>query len=324
MRIPGWQAQFSEYRSAIYYLGHLLPLSTGFGVGQRPTRPCRWPEQRCGQDCVNTYYDPLNCGGCGPEHECFFRDTCCNGRCERNNTQHCGFECYPCAPGEGCCRTGIRYSRGTSFYFDYECTQLGTKANCSGCDDTCPSNQTCQNGSCACPPTNPTQCGFNCYPSGYVCCGLTGLEGACPPGEVCCNLPDGTHCIPEGGDCCGFSHYCEPGEKCCGNGCIPSGECCAPDGTGYQCTAWQDCCPGTPSGCMPKGYKCCGDHPCPPNSECCGAYCKHKDDPVLGPYTCCHKEDHPGEGLLTECPPNRPFCAPRGHCCTDSTMTVCS
>ena len=224
MRIPGWQAQFSEYRSAIYYLGHLLPLSTGFGVGQRRHDPAVGPS-RDAAGLRNTYYDPLNCGGCGPEHEWFFRDTCCNGKCERNNTQHCGFECYPCAPARAVVARAYATAAAPAFILTMNVRNSARRQTAVVVTIHARRTRHAKTVAAPVPLRIRPNVVLTVILRDSVCCGLTGLEGACPPGEVCCNLPDGTHCIPEGGDCCGFSHYCEPGEKCCGNGCIPSGEC---------------------------------------------------------------------------------------------------
>jgi hypothetical protein len=88
---------------------------------------------------------------------------------------------------------------------------------------------------------------------------------------------------------------CAQDSKCCGNTCIPLSHCCRPDGTAYQCPSWMDCCPGMASGCMPHGYKCCGNHPCPPYGECCDDGCM-----PMGKQ-CCYPDSNPGAGFPRYC-----------------------
>ena len=223
MGIPGWQAHFSEYRSAIYYVGGVIPGGTGVrGVRLR----------RCFGVWTSVSSDYRNCGMCG--HQCGILEVCCSNQCEVISSRHCGHQCDECAPDQECCLLKNQPSKPPhAFHANWVCTTMGTNSNCGGCGMACEGDKICV----------PDPSIGSPYPLDNYSC-------VCPPGWN-----------ERAGVCC------PPGRTACDGVCVLDSE--------YPCRLIdQDCCAGVfPSGCMPKNYHCCGDHPCQPNSECCGPGC---------------------------------------------------
>src|SRR5215213_9522103 len=99
MRIPGWQAEFSEYKSTIYYAGYYA------GPALPPGFENPWWKQCFGPGGSIVWVDlsrnRQNCGNCGIS--CHYNQICCNGLCVPSNEEHCGWNCAPCFQGEQCC-----------------------------------------------------------------------------------------------------------------------------------------------------------------------------------------------------------------------------
>jgi len=88
-----------------------------------------------GQTCIDTNYDPQNCGGCGAvagnsSFICAAGQTCASGAC----ASICGALSY-CPP--------VNVDGGASCA-DFE----NDPDNCGGCGNVCPLNETCQKGTC--------------------------------------------------------------------------------------------------------------------------------------------------------------------------------
>jgi Cys-rich repeat protein len=119
----------------------------------------------CGNLCVNTRSDALNCGGCGMA--CTGSDTlCCNGECANpaTSTTHCGgcgntcstLNATPSCSGGGCmfsCRGAFIHCMNGNTGCE---TPSNSVSNCGGCGNACmPNNAT--SGSCG-----STKCSYEC------------------------------------------------------------------------------------------------------------------------------------------------------------------
>jgi len=151
MRIPGWQAQFSEYKSAIHYAGFVLPFAASL---RKRCRGGGWT----GTDD--------NCSYCG-DH-CLGYGTCFNGRCTCwDGRPRCGSQC--CYQWEKCCGTQCIDK-------NLDCCDPTKNFHC---DD--PSEKCCGLNSCF----NPEEvdcCGtfpdkFGCTRPELQCCGGICIEG---------------------------------------------------------------------------------------------------------------------------------------------------
>lgn len=173
-------------------------------------------------------------------------------------------------------------------------------------------------------PVTRCRCGEKCCGLGDVCCGgsvADGAPGKCCPEDRCCrslNVPDG--------ECCSLDVRCTLWDGCCRAGRIPCGragdifrECCP---WGKICRNGQCVCP---SGQVPCGEGCCAPgefcqdgvctpSPCPPGRAPCGTACCNPG------WYCCHAP-------LGRCCPEGTVCCvyPSGSaaCCTEGS-TCCS
>jgi hypothetical protein len=114
----------------------------------------------CSGVCVDTRYDPANCGGCGVA--CAAGQVCNLGTCSGS----CGLGTVEC--GGGCVDTDI------------------DPLNCGDCGIACGTGEFCASGACvlSC-PGGTTECGASCVDvsSSVSHCGMCG--NACPSGQAC-------------------------------------------------------------------------------------------------------------------------------------------
>jgi hypothetical protein len=198
---------------------------------------------------------------CRSDKQC--KDGTCNdaGRCCSTFAGEvaCGTACCNVLLGEACCGA-------------HECVDiLHEQNNCGGCGIVCSGGKACQNGSCHCPSTHPTECNGSCHNTTYDPdnCGTCGnacpadkdcvagsCENLCPPCEV---FQDGA-CVPK--ECaCGTCDpttdqcvsTCGGGQVCCSNTCVSP----RVPGDGAVCCAWN----GNPYACGP-GEQCAGAFGC--------------------------------------------------------------
>ena len=158
------------------------------------------PLLSCGSACVDSRFDPLNCGGCGMT--CTSTQTCFLGTC----MQSCVGGTRPC--GGACVDSG------------------SDPSNCGGCGVTCTATELCVGGGCfpRCPPSQAA-CGTTCasLDRDPQHCGTCTI--ACPLGSACvlgqctagCQAPlavcDGGQCVDPRNDpanCGGCAQLCAP------------------------------------------------------------------------------------------------------------------
>ncbi|HEY7954604.1 MAG TPA: hypothetical protein VII38_04890 [Polyangia bacterium] len=140
--------------------------------------------QCCGDVCVDTQHDPLNCGGCG--QACAGNTACQGGSCG------ClvGTTTQPCADGYSCCN-GVG------------CKNLMNDANnCGACGRACGNGSSCMGGQCV--------CGSQSCSAGQICC-----AGACAQS---CGTPD----MGSGGQDMGSSSgLCQCSDHCANDPIVP-------------------------------------------------------------------------------------------------------
>lgn len=128
---------------------------------------CEGGATKCGDVCVSTETDPLNCGSCG--HEC---SADCAG---------IGSGCGQCFDGMCICNAGGTLKcNGT-------CIDVQNDPNnCNGCGHTCGPGGTCLNFNCVC-PAGTADCGGGCVDllTNPLSCG--GCGNSCSPDEACVN-----------------------------------------------------------------------------------------------------------------------------------------
>jgi hypothetical protein len=165
----------------------------------------------CGGACVDTRFDPKNCGKCG--QGCPANQLCSNGVCG----VACGFGAEKCVDGMGlatCVDT------------------LTSPSNCGGCGKACAAGELCLAGKCevAC-GGGTVLCGSTCTNPKYDPANCGGCGMPCPSGfntdSVCGDGKCGFQCKDTFGDCnLKMTDGCETplllsSEHCgaCGNAC---------------------------------------------------------------------------------------------------------
>ena len=218
----------------------------------------------------------------------------------------CGMTCCDTLLGEVCCGNAC-----IDVAHDHD--------NCGACGNVCTGGTTCQNGSCACPFTYPTQCNGECVntasdPDNCGSCGnacasrsCTDSRCDCPGGETACNgtcvdtTTDRNNCgtcgnaCPADRDCVDGSceNLCPPCEVFQDGACVPR-----------ECGDCEACDPAIDA-CTPL---------CWPGQVCCGGECKNSPTPGAG--ECCEWQGVPfvcasGQqcaGAFGCCPANKEVC----------------
>lgn len=161
--------------------------------------------QACGELCIDTSADALNCGGCGKV--CSAGQSCNDGVCST------------CAKGVAECASG--------------CAILSSdNNNCGMCGKACGAGALCMGGVCSCAPgdlscggacvaandpKNCGQCGVDCVALGQVC-SATGCSATCEGTATNCEgscadlQTDARNC-----GACGMA--CAPGQACSAGAC---------------------------------------------------------------------------------------------------------
>lgn len=152
------------------------------------TSTCSGEQTCCGNGCVDTQFDPDNCGACG--NTCGAGSMCCDGGCvdTTSDPNNCGLCGNACADGETCeyglCRPSLCpeqwFSCGVSYppHVSDVCCRTGSKCCIGGRNTSCYSEGTC----CVTAIGDSFNCG-----TGFHCC-PNSINVPC--------LPDGTACPP--------------------------------------------------------------------------------------------------------------------------------
>ena len=177
---------------------------------------CAEGEFGCKDGCVNTNYDPKNCGACGnvcPDKHLCAKGVCihacemaegmmCNGVCvdPKKDTNNCG-ACGAVCPNGQVCNNGSCGNFNPcgampgSIMCNGVCLTPNTNTNCGSCGKVCPSGTVCNNGSCV-----------NFDP----CAPL--------PGSIMCN---GVCLVPNTASNCGAcGNACSARQSCVGGRCV--------------------------------------------------------------------------------------------------------
>jgi hypothetical protein len=194
----------------LLFAGLILAGST-MGKKSPPAPECGKGLTSCGDKCVNTQSDPLNCGGC--EKPCGAGESCDGGECQ---------------PGEGCNKPCPADENPCTDEFCQKgkCVSVD---NAASCDDgnPCTIGDVCSGGSCR--PGTFT-CSGTC-PCSTGICSSTGTCVECESAEQCSG-PIGEECLSKAcinGKCVvevkDNTQTCSKG-VCCGGNCQ---ECCGTD-----------------------------------------------------------------------------------------------
>jgi outer membrane protein assembly factor BamB len=201
---------------------------------------CAEPSTQCADACVDTRYDPANCGGCGVtcgdglicssgacRFACLAGTTSCNGQCVDvlGDAANCGACGQACAPGEGCsdgacaaaCPEGLDSCGG-------DCVNLAAShAHCGGCGEACAPDEVCSQAACAdeC-GGGLAECAGGCVDLASDAANCNACGNACGADEVCSGGACG--CAPGATLCAGSCVDTATSEEHCG-GC---GDACAP------------------------------------------------------------------------------------------------
>jgi hypothetical protein len=204
----------------------------------------------CGDECVDTRFDPHHCGECGTA--CVADEACVMGSCEltcRPGAEPCGHQCVDirfdpdncggcgaaCAGGEYCLDGACAVSCGSMTACGDLCVDPRFDPdNCGGCGIACGEDEVCNHGICAdgC-GVGTVRCGATCVDTRIdpLHCGACDI--ACPDEQVCLSGACSLECVGGtvncGGSCVdvlsnashcgGCGNICPPGEACLGGGC---------------------------------------------------------------------------------------------------------
>ena len=226
------------------------------GGGDGGGGTCGGGTVECDGVCVDTRFDPANCGTCGVA--CSTREICLRGICTDQGTctgtllECAGGECVDprfdplncggcgiaCADGE-VCLSGACVDRGTCAGALVECGGIcvdprNDPANCGGCGVTCADGEVCNASSCASGCGVGTEdCAGRCVDTSVDPSNCGGCGVVCPRGEVCsagtCGLVCGGGTVECSGSCvdiasnvdhCGMcDNACPPGTACSAGSC---------------------------------------------------------------------------------------------------------
>lgn len=294
---------------------------------------------RCGTFCIDTQFDPSNCGACGST--CMAGEACMAGRCVpgmdagtpckapnvlcgmlcvdvRESATHCGACFRSCPLGSGC-RSGA-------------CVSVSFDAGGGGM--TCPPGRMPCGDTCRDVATDPMHCGAcgrTCR-GGEVCmagaCRAPGGDGG-GPACIMPMVPCGSSCVDTASDpahCGACGRACGPGQTCM------AGACRAAEDAGGGCPPGRSACGGvcvdTQSDAMhcgvcghacPSGWRCamgvCAPMGCPSGQTLCAGTCvdTRSDRSHCG---ACGRACASGEaclgGLCMMCPPGQTGCLMSG------------
>ena len=250
---------------------------------------------KCGNICVDTNFDPDNCGSCF--NECNAGEVCTFGGCRRDcggGTDQCGDLCKDLqvdpsncgACGEVCqegqvCSAGnctTQCGPGTAKCGDICADTMINTLHCGGCDMPCGPGELCLAGSCS----------LACGGSGVDCGGICTDPNTDPQHCGGCNAPCATDELCVNGSC---DLVCLGGTSICGTTCVdilvdPShcGGCDAPCAAGEVCNAGT-CDLSCGGGTTECGASCidadidnahCGgcDSPCNAGENCAAGVCQ--------------------------------------------------
>jgi len=235
--------------------------SGGSDAGKDSSTPtCPSGLKQCGNQCVDTRYDPANCGACSTKCDTgeFCSNGTCGGGCTGGSTQ-CGDACTntatdvnncggcgtKCADGELCSagKCGVSCGGGTD-KCGSTCVDLNNDpANCGTCATKCADGELCSAGKCSMNCGGGTEkCGTACVDTDNDPANCGGCDKPCASGEVCsagvCGLNCGGGTTKCGTECVNTSTdpaHCGGCDKPCGSGQVCSGgQCNISCGAGTQ------------------------------------------------------------------------------------------
>lgn len=165
--------------------------------------PCPSGTTTCGSACVDTKFDPSNCGACGTT--CTSGQVCSQGACgltclggsalcgsqcvdTQNDPANCGTCGTKCANGEVCSqgKCGVTCLGGSKLCGSQCVDTQNDPTNCGGCGTTCTSGQVCSVGACALSCVGgSTKCGSSCVDTQNDPAHCGSCANACANGQVC-------------------------------------------------------------------------------------------------------------------------------------------
>jgi hypothetical protein len=132
------------------------------GDASADTTACPGDLLHCGASCVDSRFDPANCGACG--HACAAGEVCSDGAC--------GLTCV-----------------GGSTLCGSRCVDTGSdNANCGACGTVCDAGRACVAGTCALSCASPlVACGATCADTRFDTAHCGACDTACAAGQLCAN-----------------------------------------------------------------------------------------------------------------------------------------